>query len=223
MVIEYIDPPKALVEAARDYKYLLDRGFNREYALRFVCDHYTLHKNDRLIIYRSIHSTEHLKNVFEKIISKHPLEESLHIDFYNVILTIVAMLRSQILYRGNDRFLRDMSGVHGRVKDDEGMYVAIDIFKSIINYLEPPRIFVYLEPQVSKSGLYASYLRKIFSDIGEVTLTRGVDNALCIASGIVATSDSVIHEKAIHIIDIPHISAEKSDNIVRVIDFTEAV
>jgi|Deesub1362A_J573_1020465.scaffolds.fasta_scaffold00001_41 hypothetical protein len=219
MVIIHITPPKHLMEAARDYKYLLDRGFNRDHALRFIGDHYTLKKEERLILYRSIHPSSHVARVSPKIINTYPLEEPLYIDFYNVILTITAMLRGQQLYLGNDGFIRDMSGVHGRIRDVDLLSQAINIFKELITQLSPPRTTIFLESQVSKSGEYRAFLARILGDETEVILTRNVDSTLYDVSGIVATSDSIIHLRAEKLIDIPQLYASTSNMEVNTVDF----
>ncbi len=219
MPIIRLTPPKHLMEAARDYKYLLDRGFSRDHALRFIGDHYTLKKEERLILYRSIHPSSHVARVSPKIIDTYPLEEPLYIDFYNVILTITAMLKDQQLYLGNDGFIRDMSGVHGRIKDDELLTQAINIFKELITSLSPPKTTIFLESQVSKSGEYRAFLARILGGEIEVILTRNVDSTLYDVDGVVATSDSIIHLRAEKLIDIPQLYASTSDIEVKTVDF----
>ncbi len=219
MPIEYIKPDHKLAEAAKDYKYLLDRGFSREHSLRFVDDHYILPKEQRLILYRSIHPTSHIDLVYSKTIRDYPLANVLYVDFYNVIITIASIIRGQTLYIGNDGFIRDMSGVHGRIRDEEIMSMAITDFKEIIDILSPPKIVVYLESQVSKSGQYMAVIGGILNHMGEAILTKNVDSTLYNVDGTVATSDSVIHQHAREVIDIPQILASKSNYRVKTVDF----
>ena len=220
MVLFLVSPSSPMVEAAKHYKYFLDNGFKKEYSLKIIGDKYTLNKYNRLVLYRCIHPSIHISDVMSKVVYYNMDNKILCVDFYNVLITIYNIVIGNILYLGNDKFLRDMSGMHGRLKDKESLTYPLHLFINYISSLPIKKVIIYLESQVSKSGEYASMIREYLKDKGEVYLHKNVDTVLSSCKGIVATSDSVIHLKASKIIDIPRSIAEHSDFTVEAIDFS---
>ncbi|WP_407282659.1 DUF434 domain-containing protein [Methanolobus sp. WCC1] len=47
---------KQRTKAADDIRYLLEKGYKRDSAIRFVADHYKLDKNERYILARTVFS-----------------------------------------------------------------------------------------------------------------------------------------------------------------------
>ena len=219
MVLTLIPPSSPLDEAARHYKHLLDKGFKRSYSLKVVGDKYMLSKHNRIILYRCIHSTTHVLDVMRRTLYNVAVEDVLCIDFYNVLITIFNIVNRTPLYLGNDKFLRDMSGVHGRIRHESKFTTA---FRTLTDHLMhfKARKTIYLESQVSKSGEFASLIRQYLQNNSDVYLHKNVDTVLSRCKGIVATSDSVIHMKAERIIDIPRLIAESTDLMVTAIDFS---
>ncbi|MDM7912097.1 MAG: DUF434 domain-containing protein, partial [Methanotrichaceae archaeon] len=52
------EPSEVLRQAAVDVRYLLDRGYPRESAVRFVSDHYRLPQEQRFVLMRVVVPTE---------------------------------------------------------------------------------------------------------------------------------------------------------------------
>ncbi len=224
MTLSFTHPPSKLFEAAKHYKYLLDNRFKREYSLKVVGDKYILNKYNRMILYRCIHSSSHIDVVIAKTVFPENIRNNiLCIDFYNVLITIHNIISGNTLYLGNDSFLRDMSGIHGRLKDEASLLPSLHLLIEYLPLFSTEKIMVYLESQISKSGEYASIIRKYLEDIGEVYLHKNVDNVLSKCKGIVATSDSVIHMKASGVIDIPRYIAEHLDSMIEAVDFSNVL
>jgi hypothetical protein len=210
-------PEYRLVEAAKDYFYLLERGYRKEYALRFVADHYKLERSDRLILYRSIHPSSHIEKISGKVISDLVNVKNLYVDYYNVVITIMEIIDGNLIYRGNDGFIRDMAGIHGKIRDVGKLVDATKILFDELSRYNIDNIHLFLEAQISKSGELSRYIKDKFNV--DVTLTRKVDNALLKVEDVIATSDSVLHSKAIKIVDLPYFVAKNISMKIDIIDF----
>ncbi len=222
-MIEFIDIDRRLLKAAKDYRLLLDHGYNREFALRFVGDKYRLNELERKILYRSIHPTYKAINTFRKRLHPYEVKDRvLAIDFYNTIITIDSgYLDSVQLYLGNDFFIRDMRGIHGRISAMESK--LINHFKTLANFLirfNPAKVYVFLESQISKSGYLASKIRSITNKSKyEIKVVKHVDKEL-IKYSVVASSDSIIHEYAINVVDLPFYIFQNINKVIKVYDLS---
>ncbi|MCQ4344747.1 MAG: DUF434 domain-containing protein, partial [Sulfolobaceae archaeon] len=56
--------------AYEDYKYLLDRGYNRKPALDLVSARYGLSGEERLLLYRCVHSEAELREILSKLVER---------------------------------------------------------------------------------------------------------------------------------------------------------
>ena len=190
--------------AARIYKNLLDEGFPKDYALRVVADHFLLTNNIRMMLYRSIHSKKRVYEVFRRRVDPSRLAgKTIAIDFYNVVITLETALKGMgPLILGNDLFIRDIRGVHGRVHDISEYLRYFSMIKEFLSRHCVGLVGVFLEKQISKSGALASALRRVADDSYRIMVVRHVDKEL-IAYDVVASSDSIVHTKAERILDIP--------------------
>ncbi|OHD67525.1 MAG: hypothetical protein A2177_01725 [Spirochaetes bacterium RBG_13_68_11] len=132
----------------------------------------------------------------------------LGIDWYNVLITAETYLKGGMLFLADDGVTRDAAAVHGSWRRSPLTGPAIDAIVSALGRLEPGRIDVFLDSPVAFSGELAAELR---SRIGEavsgaaftVALAASADWPLKRYQGIVASSDSVVLDSAIMVLDLP--------------------
>ena len=156
-----------VIEAIKDYKYLLNRGYPRTLALNTVTTRYMLNKRERLLLYRIVHTDEQVQKIISKLINVESIDEfPLIIDGYNVILTIKAALMCDYVYESDDTFVRDLLSVHGAVKYDTYFNESLNLLIRTIKELNVPYVLIVLDKQVSKSGELARSIRSLLEKYG---------------------------------------------------------
>ena len=103
--------------AIKDYKYFLERKYPQKSILKIVGDKYLLTGKERAMLFRGITIKSNIdkrKNILVKNI-KGIKDKSLHIDGYNVLITVGSYLNGNMVFICNDNFLRDVSELHGKI------------------------------------------------------------------------------------------------------------
>lgn len=203
-----------LEKAAEEFRYLLNRGYNREVALNFVVSHHRLDKTHKLILLRSVFSDKEVEERRRKTASFEELRgKSLSVDGYNVLIVLETMLKNGLLVEGDDGYIRDISGVHGKYKVTGLTTKALNILLEELKEARPRVVLMFFDRPVSKSGELAGAARQLMEKHGIVgdSLTAGqTDNAVISAGEIALTSDSVILQKAKECFDVAgHIVKKK--------------
>lgn len=193
-------------EAARDLRYLLERGYHRESALKLIVDKYQLSTNQRLLLYRAVYDSSTAANHKQKIITSDKIRGSkLAMDGYNVLITVESGLRGGLLVLCDDGFIRDISAVHGKYKMTNMTEKALSIILKAVQELKPAETNFFYDAQVSKSGQLASQVRRTLRSAGLTGSAYAVERADISTldfGDIVATSDSVLISKAEAVFDI---------------------
>ena len=195
-----------LKNAVQDYKYLLNRGYSRSSSLDLVSARYMLSREERMLLYRCLHPDVEADAVRSKIVSPAQVRsETLVIDGYNVILTVRAWMLGEEVYLCDDGVVRDLSGVHGKVRYDEVFQRALEEVVVSAALLEPSHVTVFYDRQVSRSGELAASTRRLLKEKGlggtAATSDRN-DTSIIRAAGIVSSSDIVILTQAAKIFDL---------------------
>jgi len=193
-------------EAARDLRYLLERGYHRESALKLIVDKYQLSTNQRLLLYRAVYDSSTAANHKQKIITSDKIRGSkLAMDGYNVLITVESGLRGGLLVLCDDGFIRDISAVHGKYRITNMTEKALSIILKAVQELKPAETNFFYDAQVSKSGQLASQVRRTLRSAGLTGSAYAVERADISTldfGDIVATSDSVLISKAEAVFDI---------------------
>jgi len=187
---------RIIEEAKKDFKYLIDRGYKKEYALNMVCNHYKIPKDERIKIIRTVHSEEEIKIIKSKLISIKDLKKlnksTINIDGYNVLIGVEAFLKGRVILC-DDGIYRDFESIYGKYKMSEYTKKSLNLLLKLFKKHNIKPIF-YFDAQVSKSGELAKIVRDLMKK-------EGIEgNALCIKNcdktlkekEIVATSDTII-------------------------------
>jgi len=193
-------------EAAKDLRYLLERGYHRESALRLIVDKYQLSTKQRLLLYRAVYDAPTAAKHKEKIVTAERVNDcKLAIDGYNVLITVESGLAGGLLVLCDDGFIRDISAVHGKHRITSMTEKALSIILKAVQELKPAKTNFFFDAQVSKSGELASHIRRTLKGSGLSGSAYAVgraDVSTLDFGDIIATSDSVLISKAGAVFDL---------------------
>ncbi|WP_406659691.1 DUF434 domain-containing protein [Methanolobus sp. ZRKC3] len=200
---------KEMAEAARDIRYLLQRGYPRDSSIRFAGDHYLLDKNERYILARTVFSTgTAIARKNKKLRCQELKGRTLLIDGYNVLITLESLLKGGDLWRADDSFLRDIKGMFRSHSNDRSTFEAVEEMLSFLASSEVKKAIVLLDTQMKNSGELAALIRKRMEELsikGDAETSRHVDYDLknCEPSSVVATADGIVIDSVNNVVDIP--------------------
>jgi len=187
--------------AAREYRWLLDRGYSETASLKLVGDRHQLGRDERTILFRGVASSRASESRRKVLALPPDLVPGLAVlvDGYNQALTVMHYLVGRPLFVGTDGLLRDAGGSHGRIPDAELFARAIGILADRLASDAPSRAEVYLDAPVAGSAGHAALFLRALAERGveaAARLERSADaplKAAAPADGVlVATSDSAI-------------------------------
>ena len=192
--------------AIEDFRYLLDREYDRESALKFVGDHYQLNKQFRLILYRCVYGFKKaLEHKEKKVLKQDVCGRRIGIDGYNVLITVESSLQGKLVIFCDDYFVRDVSAVHGKHKITPVTLKALRLIAKTLKNLKPKSVGLFFDSQVSYSGKLASLAREIFLDEGlkgDFLAVKQADNQVLNYGDIAVSSDTVIIDRVEKIFDL---------------------
>ena len=199
--------------AKKDFRYLLNQGYPRKGALKFVGDHYLLEELPRNYLYRTVFSKDQAEIRRIKLVLLADIKnKTVFIDGYNVLITLESICGGEngLIVRGDDGVIRDVKAVFGKYKGNKMTKSVLNSVISLLKLYHPLSVRVFYDSQVSFSGELAKLTREIMAMHGvhgTAETSENVDFQLVHLSrdveGIVATSDSVIMDKVDKILDIP--------------------
>ncbi|KXS44218.1 MAG: protein of unknown function DUF434 [Methanolobus sp. T82-4] len=198
-----------LIEAAKDIRYLLERGYPGSSAVRFVGDHYRLKDKQRFILSRNVLAPSVASGRRRKRVNCTDTEgRHLLIDGYNVLITLESYLKGEEMWTGDDGFIRDNRGVFNNHVNDRTTCRAVELMNSVLMAANLHSVILLLDLQMSMSGKLAGFIRQSFNEAsipGTVCTSRTVDHELKKAANdsVVATADGVIIDSVNNVLDIP--------------------
>ncbi|MEM2001060.1 MAG: DUF434 domain-containing protein [Candidatus Methanomethylicaceae archaeon] len=192
-------------EAVEDLRYLLNRGYPRSSAVRFVGDRYVLDRSQRLLLYRGVFPDDVAKMHRAKLVGpERVLGSHLSIDGFNVLWTVSSAIKGDPVYLCDDGLIRDLSGIHGSV-DGRDISGPLEIVVSTVAHLRPKEATFFFDKSISRSGEIAGAVRNLIAHynlIGTAITVPSPDHAVLGSGEIIATSDSVVADKAPHLFDL---------------------
>ena len=139
-------------QAAEDYLYLLERKYSQKSILKLIGDRYSLNAVERSVLYRGVSSEADSLRRAAKLTGSDKLKGSeLHIDGYNVLITIGSYLNGNLVFKSTDRLLRDASEIHGKVFRNELFNKAILLIFSYMQKNTPKSVHFYFDKPISHS------------------------------------------------------------------------
>ncbi len=196
-----------LNDARSDLRMLLDRGYRKDYALRFVGDHHNLLLKDRNLLLRQTFSQDEIQETLSKL---KPAEfmagRHVVIDGFNVLITIDHSLTGGEVFVCQDGIVRDNVMGFANDKIKESTRKAADKVIALLAKYPPKDVRWIFDSQVSGSGTLSQYVMDGLSENnlnGESITSPTADNHINRLNLITATSDTGLIDRLAKIVDIP--------------------
>ncbi len=199
--------------AAEEARYLVNRGYPKDSAIRFVSDRHRLPEVHRFVLTRIVVAAA----IAGSRQAKAQIREGLRanevlVDGYNVLITTESLLAGFPVYLCDDGFLRDTRGIFNRYKISRFTVPALSEVLDLLAWAEPVDVEILLDQQMSRSGELAELVRGMMAERclpGTARTARNVDHLLKVSEAVVATSDGNVIDAAKRIYDIPAEIAKK--------------
>lgn len=203
-----------VLDAVKDYKYLLDRGYPRKPALDLVVSRYLLNRGERSLLLRCVHDSEYSLKILRSSVPDSGVSGAfLIIDLLNVCTTIIAFLEGRCLYLCDDGFVRDLGGSRYWGGREERAVEALELIASYLAIPKPRKIYLVIDREAPMSlsilanaeDIMRSRLSAEIVGIADSRADRRIidlERSLVGEGSVISTSDSVILEKAGHVYDL---------------------
>jgi hypothetical protein len=205
--------PEEVFQAAREYLWLLSRGYPQKSSLKLVGDKFMLTRDMRQVLYRGISSGEKAEARKERLGSVLKGELVL-IDTYNVLFTVNNYLLGRPLFISNDGMLRDAGEMRGRIVNKPVFSRAVGLMLEILREWPAASYIHYLDEPIPFSGRLSIELSKDMVQMGiegEALTVKSPDQMLmnqkCDA---ICTSDTAIIDHCLcKVVDLPSFLLKK--------------
>jgi hypothetical protein len=198
---------EVLRQAAEEARYLLDRGYPKDSAIRFISNHHGLLEVQRYVLARVVLSSAPARARKAKAIPVQALSgKDVIVDGYNVLITVESLLAGCPVYLCDDGFLRDTRGISKRYRTSRFTDIALSLVFDLLAFTAPARIEFLLDQQMSRSGELAARIRYLMAGRnlpGTACTARDTDHRLKTDRGIVASADGNVIDAASVVVDIP--------------------
>jgi hypothetical protein len=186
---------------------LVDRGYPKESAVRFVSNHRRLPEKERFVLMRVVVPAGQASSRKEKILQHRDLRgRDVIVDGYNVLITTESILACKPCYICDDGLLRDTQGIFRSYRSSELTGPALSAIFEVLATASPAHTDVLLDQQISMSGRLAQRIRDTMAECGlpgKAETAKDVDLRLKISKKIVASSDGSVADAAGAVVDIP--------------------
>lgn len=189
-----------LSQAKEEIEYLLDRNYPILNVVKFVSDRYQFSNRQRDALKRSV-CTKFQKETratleLPLLALKH---QTLHIDGFNLIITLEVALSGGTLIRGRDGIIRDLAGLRGSYKLIEQTEIALQLLGNYLTDYKVDEVMIYLDEPVSNSRNLKHKIQdlsKFWDFKTSVKLVSNPDvvlkNKSCVVSGDAVVLDSCL-------------------------------
>jgi hypothetical protein len=182
--------------AVRDLSWLRSRGYGDGAAQKLVGDRYWLKRRQRDAVARSACSdAERAHRLHARLPFQEVAGQEIHVDAFNVLITVEAALGGAYLFVGRDTAYRDVNPLKGTYRIVRQTRPAIDLLTDTLRSFTPAGVTWHLDRSVSNVGR----VKERLADASPATAfgwglvqEEDVDAALRDASGPIVTSDSAL-------------------------------
>ncbi len=192
-----------LTSAGKDIRYLMNQGYPVSGTSVFVGNHYLLSERQRMALLRWA-ATEDAINLRKSREITDLRDRVLHIDGFNILITLEVILSGSPVFRCLDGTIRDLAGLRGTYHPIDKTITALRLLGGFFEREEVKEVIFYLDAPVSNSGrlkvLILEELEK-FSFSTQVFVINEVDKILK-TKECVATSDSIILDYATYWVNL---------------------
>jgi len=200
------DKFKDLQKAAKDFRYLLNRGYARKTSLELVGNRYGLTFDERHLLHRGVFSDSDSQSRRRKIIPIKAIKnKDLAVDGHNILITVEAGLSGRPLILADDGFIRDISGLSGSFKKTEVTEKTLEWIVTFLKKCRPRHTLFLFDAPISKSGILAKELRTLLkkeSLSGDALAMKVPEKTLIGFQGVIATSDTAIIDRSKRVVDL---------------------
>ena len=195
-------------EAAKDYAYLIRRGFNESNSRKLVGDHYALSGEERSALFRGIMKAEIAAKRRLRLLNEGNIQnQSLHVDALNVIYTLAAYLNGKLLFISGDSLLRDAAEYHGKRIRKDVLQQCTGLLFEYLTSKQPGRTDFFLDRPVHNSAVIQDILHEEINSSGIPGETATFDSAdevlRLMKTGIICSSDSgLIDQSTLPVFDL---------------------
>jgi hypothetical protein len=201
-----------LLQAAADFRYLLNRGYPRQASLTLVGNRYDLPRTARQILHRGVFAAELAQARRAKLRPLAALAGApLAVDGHNVLITLESALLGRVLVVADDGFLRDVAQLSRAYRDSPATRQALTLLAAYVCRHRPGPLTILYDAPMKRSGELAEKTREIFAAQGLAAEARAVpvpERELLASPGVVATSDT-------HLIDAREVVVDLAGEIIR--------
>ena len=155
---------ESLRQAASDFSWLLTRSYASESSLKLVGDRYRLRQRQRTAVARATSSQQQQEMRRASQLDQNQIaQETVHVDGYNLLITIEAALGGGVLLHSQDACLRDMASMHGTYRKVTETVPALVLIGKQLERVQTADVNWYLDRPVSNSGR----LKKLIQELAE--------------------------------------------------------
>lgn len=193
----------ALREAAADYRWLLDRGYPDQPAIKLVGDHYQLTGIERAMLFRGIFSEidserrSKLLDATRRLIDADD-GRALLVDGHNVLFTVWNYLNGRPMVRGSDGFIRDIGGTRTRLPHDERFERLARVLCDCLIRSRFTEATILLDEPLPWSREHRAVIERHWNELREASSGGGIPGTLTVKTeahvdaALAAVSDTVI-------------------------------
>jgi hypothetical protein len=197
-------------EALADYHQWLEKNYPQKTVLKLVGDRYALSGIQRTMLYRGIAVENQDRKRTEKITDEEGVKRQIiHIDGYNVLITIGSYLNGNTVFISTDGLLRDTTESHGTLFKAVIINKTLDLLIKYLQHLSITSTLFYLDSPVKGSDdIFRSVSTRLHENniSGKALLYESPDHYIKTASkGIIASSDTgIVDSSSLKIFDLSY-------------------
>lgn len=199
--------PTPVMQAAKEYLWLLTKGYPQNASLKLVGDKFMLSGEMRQVLYRGI-AASNVAAIRQKKIGEASKGDLILIDTYNVLFTVNNYLLGKHLFISNDGMLRDAGEMRGRIVNKPQFSRSVTLMLELLKGWAGVTFVHYLDEPVSFSGRLSIEISREMAQMGiegETHVVQSPDRKLMDEkSDAICTSDSaIINHYWGKVIDLP--------------------
>ena len=191
-----VDHLPKLAAALKDYCWLLSNGYTPNASMKLVGDRFQLVDRQRLLVTRCACSDSQRDNRRSTELQPSELAgQSIHIDGFNILITLESALSNGFVFAGVDGCLRDMASIHGTYRRVSQTRAAIELVGEYLGSQNIASAFWWLDQPVSNSGRLMCLIDEIAAEQGwqwQSELCKSPDFELKRLNEITVTADGII-------------------------------
>jgi hypothetical protein len=146
-------------------------------------------------------------------------DKDILIDGYNVLISVDSLLKKEPMWFCDDGYIRDTRYYYSKSKQAEDIEESLNFVLKFLSEVHPKSVIFLLDAQISRSGELAGLIRRKMNEYGiqgDARTSKTADFELKMAGGdlkrslIIASSDGIVIDSVLQVIDIPACLMEKT-------------